>query len=355
VGANKNEIGWAGLDCRFSDYTKAKHFAGGVLFLIRRRSLILVLLLLVVVTGCGLRTAQKAPRLQSDPKEPGPVAVARSGREPNLTLFDNESGQKKEIMLEDYITGVVAAEMDPAWPTEALAAQAILARTFTLETLASKGGTRSLHGTDVSTKVEEFQAYDPSRINDNVRKAVQSTKGKVLFYRGDLVKAWFSAYAGTKTALAKEGLNYKETEPPYIKSVSNPGVKNAPPEDKIWTATFSRQELEAALNKMGLQPGTGNTVSISKRGPTGRAIEIDVFGTKVSGADLRVALGSTRLKSILIDNIEVKDSTVTFTGRGYGHGVGMCQWGAYSLAKEGKKSDEIVAHFFEGVKIEKLY
>lgn len=322
--------------------------------MLRPRNLALVLLLLAVATGC-LQKPQKAPRPQATPQQTGPVATARSGREPTLTLFDNKSGQKKEIKLEDYVAAVVAAEMDPSWPVEALAAQAILARTFTLEALETKGGTRSLHGTDVSTKVEEFQAYDPSRLNDNVRKAVQTTRGKVLTYKGDLIKAWFSAYAGTRTALAKEGLSFKEPEPAYIKSVSNPGAKSAPPEDKVWTATFSRSELEAALSKMGLQPGNGSTVSVAKRGPTGRAVQINVFGTNADGADLRVALGSTRLKSILIDNIRVKDDQVVFHGRGYGHGVGMCQWGAYTLAKEGKKPEEIVRHFVKGVKVEKLY
>ncbi|NLG87328.1 MAG: SpoIID/LytB domain-containing protein, partial [Firmicutes bacterium] len=192
--------------------------------MLRRTNLALVLVViwtLVVSAGC-LKGPQKAPRPQATPAKEGPVAVARSGREPVLTLFDNKTGQKKDIKMEDYIAGVVAAEMEPSWPVEALAAQAMLARTFTLEALESKGGTQSLHGTDVSTKVEEFQAYDPSRINDNVRKAVQATRGKVLTYDGELIKAWFSAYAGPRTATAKEGLNFKEPEPPYIKSVSNP-------------------------------------------------------------------------------------------------------------------------------------
>jgi stage II sporulation protein D len=322
---------------------------------LRRRHLVLVLLLIVVITAGCFRSLRKAPEPQTTPQKSGPAAMARSGREPTLTLFDNKTGQKKEMKMEDYITGVVAAEMEPSWPVEALAAQAILARTFTLEALESKGGTRDLHGTDVSTKVEEFQAYDSSRINDNVKKAVQTTRGKVLTDKGKFVKAWFSAYAGPQTAMAKEGLNFQGAEPPYIKSVKSPGVKDAPPEDKAWSATFSRSELEAAVSELGLQPGNGSTVSVAKRGPSGRAVRINVFGTDCAGADLRVALGSTRLKSILIDDIKVQGDQVTFTGRGFGHGVGMCQWGAYTLAKEGKKPEDIVRYFFKGVKVEKLY
>jgi stage II sporulation protein D len=325
--------------------------------LLRRTNLALVLVViwtLVVSAGC-LKGPQKTPRPQATPTKQGPVAVAKAGREPVLTLFDNKTGQKRDIKMEDYIAGVVAAEMEPSWPIEALAAQAMLARTFTLEALESKGGTQSLHGTDVSTKVEEFQAYDPSRINDNVRKAVQATRGKVLTYDGELIKAWFSAYAGPRTATAKEGLNFKEPEPPYIKSVSNPGIKNVPSKDKVWTVTFSRSELEAAISKMGFPPGNGSTVVVTKRGPSGRAMKINVFGTEVPGADFRVALGSTRLKSILIDDIQVQGDQATFQGRGFGHGVGMCQWGAYTMAKEGKKADDIVHYFFKGVKVDRLY
>lgn len=326
--------------------------------MLRQRNLALIvgvgLLLVVLATGC-LQKAQKAPAPKTTSETSKVVSDARAGREPSLTLFDNKTGRKKQIKMEDYIAGVVAAEMEPSWPVEALAAQAILARTFTLEALESKGGTKSLHGTDVSTDVEEFQAYDPSRISDNVKKAVQATRGKVLTHEGKFVKGWFSAYAGPRTATAKEGLNFKEPEPTYIKSVSNPGAKNVPPKDKVWTATFSRSELEAAISKMGFPPGNGSTVTVTKRGPSGRAVKINVFGTDVPGADFRVALGSTCLKSILIDDIRVQGDQVTFQGRGFGHGVGMCQWGAYTMAKEGKKAEDIVHYFFKDVKVEKLY
>ncbi|HHY92690.1 MAG TPA: SpoIID/LytB domain-containing protein [Firmicutes bacterium] len=322
----------------------------------RRFFVLLLLVVLLAVTGC-LRRPQKAP-LPPPAKKPqatGPVAVARSGREPTLTLYDNKTGERRDIKMEEYVAGVVAAEMEPKWPVNALAAQTILARTFTLEALESKGGTRALHGTDVSTQVEEFQAYDPTRINDNVRRAVQMTRGQVATYNGKFIHAWFSAYAGPRTAMAKEGLAFREPEPPYIESVKSPGVRYAPPDDRNWTVTFTRPEITAALAKMNLRPGAGNTVTIARRGPTGRAVLLNVYGTQVPGADFRVAIGSTRLKSILIDDITTSGDRVTFRGRGFGHGVGMCQWGAYALAKEGKKPQDIVRYFFKNVRIDTLY
>lgn len=323
----------------------------------RRRFLALLVVALVFATAGCLRRPQRAP-LPPPAKKPqttGPVAVARSGREPTLSLYDNKTGQRRDIKMEEYIAGVVAAEMEPTWPENALAAQAILARTFTLEELETKGGTRALHGTDVSTKVEEFQAYDPTRINDKVRRAVQMTRGQVATYNGKFIRGWFSAFAGPRTATAKEGLAFKGPEPPYIKSVKSPGVRYAPPNDRSWTATFTRSEITGALAKMNLSPGAGGTVSIAKRGPTGRAVTLNVFGTQVPGADFRVAIGSTRLKSILIDDIKTSGDRVTFRGRGFGHGVGLCQWGAYALAKEGKSPQDIIRYFFKDVRVDRLY
>ena len=106
-----------------------------------------------------------------------------NGTEPTISLFDNKTGKKQNIKLEDYLAGVVAAEMEPGWPVNALAAQAIIARTFTMENIKA-GRIKKLHGTDASTSVEEFQAYDPSRINDNVRKAVKMTRGEVVLRKG---------------------------------------------------------------------------------------------------------------------------------------------------------------------------
>ncbi|HHY36933.1 MAG TPA: SpoIID/LytB domain-containing protein [Firmicutes bacterium] len=325
----------------------------------KQRILLGLLLLALLAGGCSLlRRPEKAPPPREEAREEEPqsrvLQLAEAGKEPTLQVYIHETGETREMKFEEYLAGVVAAEMKTDWPLEALAAQAILARTFTLEAIKSKGGA-PMHGTDACTLVEHFQAYDAAAVNDRVREAVEMSRGMVATYKGDYIKAWFSAYAGERTAMAREGLAFREEEPPYIKSVRNPGAKYAPAEDREWTAVFTKDQIRAALAELNREPGPVNEVAIAEEGPTGRAVTIRVDDVEVAGADFRIALGSTELKSILLDEITVAGDKVTFKGRGYGHGVGMCQWGAYALAKEGRSPEEIVRYYFKDVEIERLW
>lgn len=310
----------------------------------------IVALVLLATGGCSwFGSPQKKPA-------PAPAPVKNvQGNEPEILVYMHETGEKKKMKMEDYIAGVVAGEMKPEWPVEALAAQAILARTFTLEAIETKGGVPE-RGTQASTDIKEFQAYSASAINDNVRKAVQMTRGMVATYQGKPIKAWFHASAGGITATAKEGLNYKEAEPAYVHSVQSPDDL-APADVKNWSATFTKAEVLAAMAKAG---GSGiatlDSIAIGQKGPSGRAVTFTVNnGTTVAGPELRVALDSTKLKSLLLDKVEVAGDKVTFNGKGYGHGVGMSQWGANKMATEGKKPEEIVSYYFKGITIEKRW
>ncbi len=283
-----------------------------------------------------------------------PKTEAIQGSEPDILVYMHQTNEKKTMKMEDYIAGVVAGEMKNDWPLEALAAQAILARTFTLQAIDEKGGVPS-RGTQASTDIKEFQAYDAKSVNDTVKTAVQMTRGMVITYQGKPIQAWFHASAGGITATAKEGLNYKYEEPPYIESVQSPDDL-APEDVKNWTASFTKQEMIAALNKIGKNVSAIDMVEIGQKGPSGRAVTLMINKTtEVSGPDLRVALDSTKLKSMLLDKVEVTGDNVTFTGKGYGHGVGMSQWGANKLATMGKKPEEIIGQYFKGVTIEKRW
>ncbi|CEO89946.1 SpoIID/LytB domain-containing protein [Syntrophaceticus schinkii] len=276
-------------------------------------------------------------------------------REPEITLYDNDTGQKKRIKFEQYIAGVVAAEMEPSWPIEALAAQSILARTFTLHKIKYEKGVPK-HGADASTSTEEFQAYDPSRITPAVREAVKKTRGKVIKYQGRYIRAWFHSNAGGKTATALEGLAFKKEKTPYIQSVSDPGQKVAKPEDKTWKASFTPEEVRAAvLQQSGKDPGAIASAAIVKKGPSGRAETVRLGNVKISGPALRLGLGPERMRSTLLDSFEVKGGMLHMSGRGYGHGVGMSQWGAHYMAKQGKSHTDIIHHYFRDVTIDKIW
>jgi len=309
----------------------------------------LCVLLCLILVGCSNRPQPK-PELPQIP--PGQQEAPQA--EPEITVFMHETGEKKTMKIEEYITGVVAGEMKTDWPVEALAAQAIIARTFTMEAMETKGGVPD-RGTQASTDIKEFQAYSAKDVNDNVRKAVQMTRGMVIVYQGKPIKAWFHASAGGITATAKEGLNYKEAEPPYIQSVQSPDDL-APGDIQNWTIIFPKESVMAAMAKMGKKVNDISSLEIAQKGPSGRATMLVVNkNTEISAPELRVALDSTKLKSMLLDKIQVNEDSVTFAGKGYGHGVGMSQWGANRMAKNGKKPEDIITHYFKGVQVEKRW
>lgn len=314
--------------------------------------LILTVFVCLVLAGCNNQPQQK-PETPPMPNAALPEPAAPQ-TEPEITVFMHETGEKKTMKMEEYIAGVVAGEMKNDWPVQALAAQAIIARTFTVEAIDTKGGVPE-RGTQASTDIKEFQAYSARDVNDNVKKAVEMTRGMVITHQGKPIKGWFHASAGGVTATAKEGLNYREAEPPYIQSVQSPDDL-APADVKKWTVVFPKEAVIAAMKKLDKQVNDISSIQITQKGPSGRATMLMVNkAVEVSGPELRVALDSTKLKSMLLDKIEVSEDSVTFAGKGYGHGVGMSQWGAHSMAKAGKKPEEIVTHYFKDVQVEKRW
>jgi stage II sporulation protein D len=287
---------------------------------------------------------------------PIPDQISRGNRqEPVLKVYMHDTQQVKEMPMEEYIAGVVAAEMDPKWPLEALAAQAILARTFTLQKIASQGGVpnRNAHA---STDIEEFQAYDASRINDQVRQAVQRTRGEVAVAGGQFIRAWFHANSGGRTATAVEGLAFDKEPTPYVVSIEDSiSVQAAPEDQQVWKATFSKDEVKRAVQEVGSRVGDFSRIEIVERGPSGRATKLGIGSAVVSATAFRLAIGSTEMRSTLLEDITVKGNSVTFTGKGYGHGVGMSQWGAKGRADRGEKAETIVQAYYKQISIEKIW
>lgn len=292
-------------------------------------------------------------RLHRDPAIPSEIKRGER-QEPLISVYMAEEETVQEMPIEEYVAGVVAGEMDPDWPLEALAAQAILARTFTLQKIKESGGVPE-HNAHASTDIEEFQAYSAEKINDRVREAVRLTRGTVACYKNECIRAWFHAYAGPRTALADEGLAYKYN-PPYISSVEGQGKKIISPEEANWSAVFDLETVrEAVLETTGKDPGTITGVKIAKYGPSGRAATFQVNDQKISGPALRLALGSTEMRSTFIEKIVCSEENLQISGTGYGHGVGLCQWGARAMAAEGKSPEEIVNYFYKNIHLASLW
>lgn len=304
----------------------------------------LLIRVLLVLLALSLLTAGCTRRQTPAPKYSPPAPQAE---EPTISLYVHTTGEKKSIKMEEYIMGVVAAEMDTKWPVNALAAQAILARTFTMENIKA-GRVKNLRGTDASTSVEEFQAYDPTKINDNVRQAVQQTRGEVVTHDGNFIKAWFSACCGGISATAEEGLAFTKEPTPYVKGGVQDGCLSiTEPRNKAWEARIPVAQARSAVQKVtGKDPGPITSASIEKKGPSGRAEQIRLGNATISGPALRLALGSEKVRSMLLSDLRVEGGNLVFAGKGFGHGVGMCQWGARLLAEQGKSPEEIVQFFY---------
>ena len=156
------------------------------------------------------------------------------------------------------------------------------------------------------------------------------------------------------TRIPAASLDYKEN-PPYTESVDGMESEEAPDSVKEWKATFTRDEIREAMKEAGVPVETVQTVAVGDTGESGRAQTLEIGGKTVSAATLRIRLGADKLKSTLITDISQDGDEITFTGKGYGHGVGMSQWGAYAMAKDGQDAKQIIDHYYKDVAIEKLW
>ena len=286
------------------------------------------------------------------PRLPERLEIGRDGV-PVLTVHDVSKDKNADMDIESYVMGVVAGEMKNDWPMEALKAQAILARTFVLKFCQDK---RSKYaGADISTDVAEAQAYAPQSINARVRQAVDETRGMALSWQGEFPNAWFHAHSGGMTELPSVALEYTGGDPDYLKPTASEESEKAPASAKRWTATFTREQLAKACADAGVRVGAVETVALGEKGESGRAKAIVVNGKPVSAPSLRIQIGANRLKSTLIDSVQVEGNQVTFQGRGFGHGVGLSQWGAYQMAEEGRTAQQILQRYFPSVGIVELW
>jgi len=279
-----------------------------------------------------------------------------------LRVYVVEDQQVEERELENYVKGVLAGEMKNDWPLEALKAQAILARTFVLKFVQEKES--QYPGADISTDIEEAQAYDASAVNERIQQAVEETRGLVLSCEGELPYAWFHAHSGGMTEYARAGLGWEKDEPAYTqpsRGTEPEQLSDAKENQQLqaaaeWKADFTFAEWKAACQKQGVQvePHAGSQLQISQRGESGRAVTLEIDGQSVNAADLRLALGSTKMRSTLLTSLKIENGKVHMAGKGYGHGVGMSQWGAYGMAQEDKSAEQIIKQYFQKVEIAQI-
>ena len=242
--------------------------------------------------------------------------------------------------LEDYLQGVVPAEMPSTWHSEALKAQAVAARTYSLSML----GRRNALGYDLKSSVEDqvYLGYDKEKHSTNA--AIKASQGEYLInQQGSLVNAYFSSMAGRYSASPEEGWGISPEE--YLVPRKEPANASR----GKWQMSLSQTELDSKLED--LQIGTIETVTVVNRSIEGRATQIllggiDGFAT-LTGEEFRHQLGlrSTDFR------IHFNQAKLRINGFGFGHGIGMSQYGAKAFAETGKNYQEILGHYYTGARL----
>ena len=300
--------------------------------------------MLTAAVGLTLSRVTEDPQIQTSPTEPETVAQVTRTRIGVLT----GEGTVEEMDLEEYLVGVVLAEMPVSFEPEAQKAQAVVARTFTLR--SQQGGKHETAAVCMDSGCcqayiapEEYLAKGGTQEGiDKMRAAVEATAGQVLTYEGELIEAtYFSCSGGsTEDAVAVWG-----TDVPYLRSVDSPGEENAA--HYTDTVTFTREEFGSALalELTGEPESWLGAVTYTAGGGVDTMV---IGGVSFKGTALRKILG---LRSTAFTMTAGEDS-VTVTTRGYGHRVGMSQYGADAMAVTGSSFEEILVHYYQGTILE---
>ena len=310
--------------------------------------------IVLCLTGCAPTQADFSapPALQPTPVLPSKLSRSASGQ-PELQVYIKAEDRLRALPIENYVACVLAGEMANDWPLEALKAQAVLARTFVMKFVSEKES--RYEGADISSDITEAQAYDEAGVNDRILRAVQETQGQVLAVGDQFPYAWFHAHSGGVTAFAQEGLDYQKEEPVYTQVTPGRESAAAPEEAQVWEASFTANAFLSACKDVGVPLDELYSLSIHETGPSGRAVTLLVNDTPVAAAPLRLALGSTVMRSTLLTDLHLANGRVVMAGKGYGHGVGMSQWGAYALAEAGHTYDDIILSYFDNVRLVTLW
>lgn len=255
------------------------------------------------------------------------------------------NGEITEMDLEEYLVGVVAAEMPASFNIEALKAQSVVARTYTLKLLESNREITDDVKTQVYKSNNELQNMWGSNYNNyyqKVKNVVEQTKGLVIKYNGSLIDA---VYHSTSNGYTEDAINVWGNSIPYLKTVTSPWDTSS--------TSYLRNiyiGFDVISNALKINFDSSSTIDVISRDESNRILKVRFNDKEYSGVEIRNLLG---LRSTDFD-AEISLNGVNFTTRGYGHGVGMSQYGANGMAKSGYSFEQILNHYYLGIKIVKV-
>ncbi len=268
-----------------------------------------------------------------------------------VSVYRTSKQTVEKLPLEEYVKGVVASEMPAEFAKEALKAQALTARTYIVKQMMSDEKVK-LPEDAIVADTEFFQVYkskeelketwgpDYNRKMKKIEEAVQETSGQILTYQGNPIDATFFS---TSNGFTENSEAIWMNSLPYLKSVESPWDKNSP--------KFSGKKVIPIAefeSKLGVKvPGNGNIGEVTAFTAGKRVAKVEINGKEISGKEIREKLG---LMSTDFTWERVGDKIVINT-EGYGHGVGMSQYGANGMAEEGKQYKDIVQYYYQGIEI----
>ena len=278
-----------------------------------------------------------------------------------IKLLHADTGEIEELPLDTYLLGVVSAEMPANFEQEALNAQALVARTYTIYSIVHSGGK---HGeADICddsgccqawiSKEDRMARWDEAERENNLRKieiAVNTTAGKIITYNGEVIDAFFHSNSGGATEAPVNvwgGTNY-----PYLQSVETAGedAYSQYSSEVVLTKEEFQNKILAKHSDFTIDYSQTDCIQILEYTESGRIKTIKIGNLNLSGVEVRTLLG---LRSANFE-VSLDGDNIKFSVKGYGHGVGMSQTGADSMAKQGSNYEEIVKHFYTGVEITEM-
>ncbi len=274
----------------------------------------------------------------------GPIRVGERELIGQVEVINQAAGLQviNRLPLERYLRGVLAAEMGPSWPLEALKAQAVAARTFFLHRRLA----REDAAYDLSSSTLDQVYKGIARESATTRKAVEATRGEVLVWGNQPAETLFHACCGGRTRAAAEVFG---TRVPYLKAVDDPDCAACP--KHRWRRTIAADRLARLVSGRGLRGGVKSVRTVGK--------EVVFEGSRggrvaLTRQRLRHLVGATEIPSAAF-TAELKGGRLILSGRGSGHGVGMCQWGARGMAERGLDHRKILQRYYPGARLRKMY
>jgi stage II sporulation protein D len=256
------------------------------------------------------------------------------------------------VPLEEYLAGLLGSEMYPHWPIEALKAQAVAARTYALHHSNASRNYAAMKDYDVDSSVLS-QVYEGAhKEGARAREACRQTKGMALLRNGSIFSTYYHSCCGGMTEHAGN-VWPGENGPPQIKDT----FCSASPK-RAWTYAIYSRQLAAQLATLGIPIGTIAAVGVEKEEDSPRnkylVVRNEAGEHRILATDLRKTIGYSHMKSTWFD-VSKTGGAIVFKGRGYGHGVGMCQWGAKGMADQGYTYEQILKHYYPDAELSRVY